>query len=258
MSIWFFLWLILSGALLYFLGWTVFILTRQKGAWRAYASRHKLRYKPNSFFEAPEISGTIGNHTISVFSGEHMADDARRARKLMAAEVQLSGVMPIEGGVASGGHVDIVQSLGFKEEIRPKHPGWDKSWIASSSNKHVLESYLTPERLDALTSLMKIKSAWVILIFRDDVMLLRLDTPDPLDSGQKLDRLMKKMLQVADTLELQKGEDSRLKEEAAKTPTQAVSLEVSEDDLAGSAFQLEEDEDQDSEEDDEKPSTEKS
>jgi hypothetical protein len=35
---------------------------------------------------------------------------------------------------------------------------------------------------------MKIRNGWVILIFRADTFLLRFDTPDPLETQQKLEK----------------------------------------------------------------------
>lgn len=241
MSIWFLLWLLLSAGLIYFLGWTLYILYRQKKAWKGYAKRHKLRYRSAQMLSAPEVSGTIGDYTVSLFTGEHVSEDVRRSRRLTAIEVQLSSVMPVEGGIASGGMVDLIRQMGFKEEYRPKHPGWDKSFIASSASRPVLEAYLIPERLDVLTKLMKVKNSWVILIFREDTMLLRFDTPDALDSVQKIDRIVKKMVEAAKILELGSGEGGRLKSEQTKKREKEVSLQVDEADLEAAGLQLEDD-----------------
>ena len=168
MSIWFFIWLALSGALLYFLFWTLYILFRQKRAWRLYAQKMKLRYNPRQMVESPEISGLVYGYTASMFAGEHASADTRGTRKLTAIEIHLSSRAPFDAGVASGGMVNIVRVLGLKEEMRPQSSEWHESWIASASDVRALEAYLTPERLTALVSLMKMKNAWVILIFRGD------------------------------------------------------------------------------------------
>lgn len=242
MSIWFFLWLSLSAAMLYFMGWTVFILQRQKKAWREYAKRKKLRYTPNKTFANPEIKGTVDDYTIGIFTGEHVSADMRGTRKLTAIEVHLTSVMPFAAAAASGGMVAIVQNMGFKEELRPQHADWSKSYVAASENRHAFKAYLSDERVQALTALMKIKNAWTIFICRDEVTLLRLDTADPLDSPEKMDKIVTKLIQAAKVLELKPGESSRLKTEQARKPEREVALEVDEEKIRASGFQLEEDE----------------
>lgn len=240
MSIWFFIWLLLSGALIYFMGWNAFILYRQKRAWKSYAGAHKLRYRSPTLFAAPEMNGTAGDYTVSLFTGEHMSPDMRGSRKLTAIEIQLSSRFPLAGGVASGGMVDVIQGMGFKEEINPNHPEWDKAWIARAENRNVLKEYLSAERLAALVSLMKIRNAWVIFIFQDNMMLLRFDTPDPLDSAKKLNYIIKKMTETAKILELKSGESSRLKTYEATKSAKEVTLKVEEENFDGD-LSLEED-----------------
>lgn len=254
MSIWIILWLFLSGALLYFLGWTLFILFRQKQAWKSFSTRKKLRYRTANMMASPEMGGALDGRSINFLIGEHFTPDGRSSRKLTAVEVQLLSKMPFEGGIASGGMVSVVQSIRMKEEIKPNHPKWDKNYIAVGSSGAALEAYLTPERMDALTSLMKIRNGWVILIFRAQTFLLRFDTPDPLDSQQKLEKITDKLLELAELLELKPGEDGRLKLETTKKPIKEKSLAVDERDFKESdSFQLEDDQPPKEESETEKP-----
>lgn len=221
MSIWLFIWLLLSGALLYFMVWTGFIMYRQKKTWKAFAERNKLRYKSSSVMGAPEITGPFGNYSVSVFTSEHMARDARGSRKLTAIEIQLSSKLPVDAGVASGGMVNIIDSMQFTEEMLPDHPGWDKGWVAKSSNGTVLKEYLSPARVEALIGLMKIKNSWMALVFRPEISLLRIDTPDPLDTDAKLKHILEKMTETAALLELASGESGRLKAYETAKPAKA-------------------------------------
>jgi hypothetical protein len=240
-SIWFIIWLVLSGSLLYFLGWTLYILYRQKKAWKLFANQKKLRYRSKSILGSPEMSGTIDKYTVNIFIAEHMSPDARSSRKLTAVEIQLASKMPFDGGLASGGMVPIMQGFRLKEEYRPDHPKWDKNYIAASSSRGALEAYLTPPRIDALTSMMKIRNGWVIFVFRGDSMLLRFDTPDPLDSIEKLSKILKKMMDTSMILELNKGEEGILKAEAAKRSAKEVNIAVDDRDFSEAKdIQLEE------------------
>lgn len=201
MSLWFIVWFILSVALLYFLGWTILVLQRQKKSWKAFAKKYKLRYTPNSFMESPAVNGVIDGYRVNILMGEHQTQDARRARKLSAIEINLETVMPADGALGSADMVPIIQEINLKAELKPEHRNWDDSYIAMTDKKAVMNQYLTQERLEVLTKLMKVKNSAVILIFRDEIMLLRLDTPDPLDKPQRLDKLVKKMIETAKVLE---------------------------------------------------------
>jgi hypothetical protein len=229
LSIWFLLWLLLSSGMLYFLGWTLFILYRQKNAWRAYAKRCKLRYTSSRMLGSPEMSGTLDNYAISFFTAEHTAPDARSVRKLTAIEIPLLTKLPAEGAVASGGMVAFVHRLGLPDEHKPAHTAWNKEYVVKTTNRYVMEEYLTPGRLDALTDLMKVKNAWIILVFKNDTSLLRFDSPDPLDSEKKIDYIVKKMLDAVKALELKPGEEGRLKLSISKKPVKEIALNVPED-----------------------------
>lgn len=240
MTIWIVLWLVLSVTILYFLGWTIFILLRQKQAWKTFAHKNKLRFTPNKFLSSPEMSGVLNDYTISFFTSEHTPADGRNARKMAAIEISLSSRMPFDGSIGSGGMVPLVRALGFKEEYAPSSTEWDKTWIAAGSNRNALEAYLTPARLKAFTSLMKLKNAWAILIFRDDIMLLRFDTADPLDNVEKLERLVKIVTDTARMLELDKGEDGKIKHAMTQKPRQAAVVEATKEVASGLALELEE------------------
>lgn len=239
MTIWFLLWLLLSVTLLYFLAWTLFILVKQKRAWKAYAEKHDLRYQSDALMQSPRLDGVLDGYTVSLFSAEHTRGDARRARKLTAIEVQLTSEMPFDGAIASEGMVDVVKSMTFKDEVKPDSKGWKSTLIAATDHKAAMQRYLTPKRLKALYALMKIKNAWVILAFRNDMVLLRIDTPYALENSDKVDELLNRMIKVAKALELDKGEGASLK--TAKIKQQNQTLDDNTDaDLGG--LQLEDDE----------------
>ncbi|MGH1397814.1 MAG: hypothetical protein ACRBCT_01215 [Alphaproteobacteria bacterium] len=253
MSIWLVFWLLLVVVFAGFVIWTSVILLRQKSAWKEYADKRKLRYKRGGLMQSPEVQGVIDNHRVSVFTSEHMVDNARNNRKLMAIEVNLNSVMPVAGGVASGGLVSVLKSMELKQEYAPKHERWNKAYVAMADSRGVMSRYLTDARVEALAGLMGLKHAWVILAFRDDKMLLRIDTADPLDSAAALDKIVKAMLAAAEALELGSGESKVLKSDAVKAEAQAVSLEVDDEALDVGGLQLEENENEVSSEESEKP-----
>lgn len=243
LSLWFYLWLLLSAALLYFLGWTMFILYRQKRAWKMYAQKRKMRYRSESFFRSPEISGVVDGYTVSIFTGEHGSEDARSLRKLTAIEVSLETMAPVSMGAASGGMVEVIRGLGFANEVKPAHKDWQDSYIAAGENINVLNGYFTDERIASLASLMKIKNGWVTLVFHKDVKILRFDTPNALDDPKKLDMIIKKMVETAKLMEISSAEAKVLKADALKRPKRAAAINVANKDIESPVgFEFEEDE----------------
>ena len=194
--------------------------------------------------DSPEIDGSIDGFKIDVFTSEHVAEGARSNRKLTAIEVSLHSVLPVDGAIASGGMVQLVKELGFKTEIKPEHELWNSSYVAAADNGRALKAYLTPERLDALLRMMRIKNSWMILIFRAERLLLRIDTPDPLTSEDYLSRLVDLMIKSAKALELKKGESAVLEREEAKGMVEESDLKLDDEDFGeGSGLSLEDEED---------------
>jgi len=243
LSVWLALWVVVSFVLLGFLAWSLLVLHNQKKAWKNFASKHKLRYRTKATMDSPEVDGSIDGYKIDIFTSEHILENARSSRKLTAIEISLHSVLPIDGAVASGGMVPLVKELGFRTETKPEHELWNRSYIAAADNERALKAYLTPERLDALLRMMRIKNSWMILIFRAERLLLRIDTPDPLTSEDYLDRLIKLMLKSAKTLELKSGESGVIEREEAKGLAETSNLMLDDDSADdASPLSLEEDE----------------
>jgi len=210
MSIWLLIWLMLSTILLFFSWWTVAILIKQKKAWEIFAKRHQLRFTRGRFFESPKINGVYKNHTISLFTGEHRQEDARKNRKLTAIEIELKSVMPMSGVVASGGMIPLLDGLDQNMELTPKSKEWKSEYVIRTDNLAMMNGYISDDRLHALSTIMKVVNAWVIFIFRENNTLLRLDMPNPLENSNKMDILLNKLIDVAGILELKTGESKRL------------------------------------------------
>lgn len=241
MSIWFLLWLLLSLTLLYFMGWTLFILFRQKKTWKSYAERRGLRYSSDAFMRSPRLDGVLEDYTVGLFTAEHVRSNSRTNRKLTAIEVQLASDMPFEGAVASEGMVELIKSMPFKDEMKPDSPLWKSSFVAITDHKAAMAMYLTEERLKVLTKLMALKNAWVVLAFRNGVFLLRVDTANALEDGKVMDALLSKMIKAAKLMELQDGESRALKN--AKVVDDAKGTVLAVDDLETGGLQLEDDAD---------------
>lgn len=194
---------LLALALTGFFVWTLWVLQRQKAVWRGFAKDNGLRVTPQAFMDPPTVSGLYRDHAISLLASAFARPDGRGGvRKRTGFEVTVPGAPPVEGVLASGTMVALANdpALDLGREIAMKHKHWSTDWVARARDEDAMRAYLTPRRLDALTGLMRTPNAWVILIMRGEDILLRIDTPDPLDDRARLDRAARTMLATARVL----------------------------------------------------------
>lgn len=200
---------------------------------------------------SPLVNGIYKGFSIALFTSEHELDRAAgTTRKMTAIEVELQSRMPMAGAVASGGMVQIVQGQRYSDETQPSHADWSTEYIARSEDRLLMQAYLTDARVAALTSLMKKKNIWVIFVFRDRDTILRIDRPDPLENLGELTKTIDQMIEVAEILELEKGEEGKLQAYKAQNPAKSSVLEY--DDKTHNqgdvlALELEEDEESENE-----------
>lgn len=243
-SIWFFIWLLISLSLVGFSIWTFVILMRQKKSWRDFAKKHKLRYRNASLMTSPKVHGVYKDYPISVFTGAHEAERGASNRQMTAIEVELNSRMPIAGAFASGGMVGIVQELDYSDEFVPAFDFWDSEHIIRVDDKYIIGQFLTDDRAKALCDLMDDKKLWVIFIFKDSDTILRIDTPEPFDNLEKLTKIIDQMIEIAQKLELKKGEHNRLKTLTTQRKSEEARVEIDDDELSAIGLELEDDDDE--------------
>lgn len=225
-----------------FWAWTIWVVYRQKKAWKFYSDKKKLRYTSNGFLETPSISGAISGYKVSIFASEHSELDARSQRRLTAIEVTMHSGLPFHAAIASGGMVPVVDALALPQEYKPSVHGWDDSYIIRTRDNDKIEKYLDEKRSGAIVKLMQVENSWVILLFLGEYGLLRLDTPKPIDDPKLMDKLIKQLIDVAKTLELDEKEKTALSKKGSKSGKRSIVIAVDEklleDDIG---FELEDD-----------------
>lgn len=243
MSVWFILWVLISAALIVFSVWTMVILYQQKKSWRLFARKNKLRYRSKALMLSPEIHGVYKGYSIGVFTSEHMMPDGRTDRKMTAIEVEMESRMPIGGAMGSKGMVAIIQKLDFSDTYQPDDERWDTENIIRCDDKKIIQAYLDDSRLAALLKLMEMKNAWMLFIFKGNDTILRIDTPDPLEGSGKLEKTIDMMIEVAQALELRKGEGKNLAAYKSQREARGARVDVDEKALENpSVFELEDEE----------------
>lgn len=190
---------------------------------------------------SPQVSGVYKDHPIWLFTSEHESERGGANRKLTAIEVELDSRMPVEGAIASGGMVGIVQELSYSDELVPAYKCWKGDYIIRCTDRYILSEYLTEARAEALSSLMDKKNFWIIFIFKGNDTILRVDTPEPFESLDKLTKTLDIIIEAAKTLELGKGEAGRLKRKTSQRQ-ETSRVDIEDDKLNSIGLELEEEE----------------
>ncbi|PCK00444.1 MAG: hypothetical protein COA45_01305 [Zetaproteobacteria bacterium] len=181
------------------------------------------------------MNGAVDGYNISFFTSEHSELDARSERRLTAIEINLHTGLSVASAIASGGMSMVVDTLDLHKEYKPpntdgKRKSWDNSYVIRTQDILYIQEYLSGERLDSIIGLMEIEKAWVILLFFEDTGLLRIDTPLPLDTPQKVDAIVKQMVNVARTLEMADGEEKDILRKMPKANRKKqATLEIDDD-----------------------------
>jgi len=148
----------------------------------------------------PEVHGMFRGYKISLFTGEHGANDPRASRKRTAIEIILPVTFPNSFAAASMGMSEIVKAVGFSAEIAADHIPAQLQPVFAGDDAEFLHAYFSPQRQEALLSLMKIRHVWTIFIARGQTVLLRIDTPFALDSNELLEKYLTRMIAVANVM----------------------------------------------------------
>ncbi len=242
MSLSFIIWVSISLFLLSFWLWSVWVVLRQKKAWKVFAEKRKMRFHSRGMMETPSINGVVDGYNVTIFASEHSELDARTEKRLTAIEVSLHTGLPVPCAVASAGMVPIVEGLRLNQEYKPAIKGWDDSYVIRTNDRALSQYYFEGGRMEKVINLMQIDKAWVILIFLDETGLLRLDTPLPIDNPKEMDILVKQMINVAKALELKAGEDKDLLRKRMQSAKESPVLDIDDDLLSDDiGFELEDD-----------------
>ncbi len=215
---WIFIWFILSAILLGSTFWSFQILTQQKRAWRKFATEKKFAFRPGTLMGPAEMEGMIGDYKFLFFTAERDGADIRSRRYLTAVEISLAEGF-VDGAVMGGKEMlPFMQSLPNFQPYAVEHASWDKDLQAFARNEGALKAYLTPGRLDAITQILKTKNADTLIIFNDREALIRMETVDPVQSADKLDKIAKRVMSLCDRLRITPEERSAYMAAAGTAP----------------------------------------
>lgn len=206
---WILLWLVLSAILLGATFWSLRILLRQKAAWEAFAKSKNFTFKRGTFMGPAEMSGVIGEYKLEFFTAERQGADARSRRFMTVIEINLAQ------GLVEGAVMGTQEMLPFMQSLELIHPhtiegsGWETGLYAFIKNDDVVKAYLTPDRLEVFSSILKTKNADVLIVFHDTQFVVRLETVDPMQDPEKIDKIVKRIMVLMDKVRISPEERAR-------------------------------------------------
>jgi hypothetical protein len=207
---WLLLWFVLSAILIGATLWSLQILFRQKKAWEQYAKTKNFTYNAGTFMGPAEMSGMIGDYKVSFFTAERPGVDVRTRRYVTAMEINLIDGLVDGGAMGTTEMLPFMQSLDklhpFKIEERPLQEGH----FAFAKSDAVMKAYLTADRIDALENILKTRNADILVLFNDKELVLRVETSDPMQDAVKIDKIVTRLIGLADRLRVSAQERERL------------------------------------------------
>lgn len=208
---WIFIWFLLSSFVLGVFAWSLRILFQQKAAWKAYAKKMNLTYQDGPrFLSSPVLSGSLGPYGFGLYTEEQRTNDTRGQRFSTILEIALRHGLPVMGAMGTQTVIPIIQSLRLDQSVVPQDKDWDPSWMIRTRHAGMVEKYLTPQRLEIIKKIFRMKVLSAFFIFDEQDAVLRIETADPLNDSQRLEKIVKGLIQHAEGLIVKNEERSML------------------------------------------------
>lgn len=202
LNIWFTLWIFLTVFIMGVFFWSMAILFRQKRAWASFAKQHQMTFLQNRLFQSPAMRGMIRGFLATIFSEEQGAQDGRGRRFRTVVQIELPPGMLTEGVVTSPDLRAFANMMNLANDVMPPEKDWNRNIVFKVGDIQKTLSFLTPERVKTLNTIMSAKNINCLFVYNERETLLRFETPDPLDKVEKIERFVAKTIESAKILSL--------------------------------------------------------
>lgn len=203
---WLLLWFVLSAILIGATLWSLQILLRQKKAWEEYAKKKNFTFNKGTFMGPAEMSGVIGDYRLAFFTAERPGVDVRTRRYITAVEIDLVD------GIVDGGALGTKEMLPYLKTLDRLHPyktelaGLEEGSYIFAKSDAVMSAYLNKDRVETMGQILKTKNSDTLILFNDKELVLRLETSDPMQDADKIDKIITRLLALADKLRISSEE----------------------------------------------------
>lgn len=207
---WFLLFIVFAGFLIGVTVWSQVILMRQKKAWETFARKHKLAFRKGTFMGPAEVSGNINGYSVNFYTAERQVQDMRNRRYVSVVEIDINdGVF--DSAVAGTKEMQpFMQTLDLLHFYSVSKEGWNLDHQIYVKNDTVAAAYFTPARIETFENILKTKNADVLLVLNAQQIVLRLETSDPMQDADKLDKIVMRQIALADRVRISAEERAKL------------------------------------------------
>ncbi len=198
MNIWFMIWVFVAVFILGTSLWSYYILLKQKRAWESFSKKHNFQYLSSAVLKSPYLRGMFHDFEVVVFSDNQLAGTERQRNIRTTFQFTLKAPMPTEGAIGSPVFSNFINGLSLPDKYEPADfTGWNKDIVIRVKSVEPIRAYFTKERLSAFNALMVIKNNPAILLFSETETVLRIESTDPFDDAEKLERFLIKVSDAA-------------------------------------------------------------
>lgn len=199
---WVFLWIVLSSILIGATLWSLQILLRQKAAWEKYAKAKNFTFNRGTFMGPAEMNGVIGDYKLSFFTAERPGTDIRTKRYVTVMEVDLIDGFVDGAALGTKEMLNFLQGLDKLHPYKIQHSGWEEGLFCFVKYDEVIKAYLTPARIEVLLQILKTKNADILVMFNDKEAVIRMETSDPMQDAEKIDKIVKRNIALCDKMRI--------------------------------------------------------
>ena len=189
MNFWIFVWVVLAVIVLGVFFWSMEILFRQKRAWKALSTKYKMDYESNALLLSPEVSGRIKGYHVNLFAEEQPSEDVRRRQFRTVLMVHIENGFPVSGIAGTPLYKDFIATIKLPHIYQPDYKSWNDKNVIQTKDKEALSAFMAEnDRWSALSKLLNIKNADGFFIFDDKEAYFRMETAEPLDDLEFLNK----------------------------------------------------------------------
>ena len=218
---WLFIWYIFTIFIAFIMAWSVHVLLKQRSAWKAFSEKKKLTYeKGRTLLASPAVHGKLGEFDFNLFSEQQPSPDGRLPRFYTVIEIGTPFPAPAYTVMGTSGKAALMEELPLQKVPGPAREGWDESWILYTSDAAITEKVLTSGRVDCLKKIFGMNISAGMFAFDGSRAVLRLETVDPMQDSEKLERIVSGLIQQAEILRVS-GEEHTMFTAMAKAASVA-------------------------------------
>ena len=198
--LWILLWIAIAVIILGSFFWSTIILQRQKKAWSDFAKKYDLDYQGGKYLESPAVVGPLKGYGVSLFTAVRDPDDVKEKRYVSVIEIKSPRGFSAEGAAGTQEMHNFMQSLGALSPYEVPFEKWNKTWRVYAKNLDEMSRFFSRENAVHIGKILNMKNADTLLIFNKDEGAVRLETSDPVNNTESIERVILNIIKHLDAL----------------------------------------------------------